>query len=390
MGRLSRALCERENLAPIWHQLHARIAADPQDADAIFDSSLILRLTGQLDEAQTYLRAALDLKASYLCRHGHGDRLTVMVLLAGADVMSNAPVDMVLEGSDVTVHYFHLDATGAADVPPHDVALLAVGEDAAHQPILHQLGNVLAGWPTPLMNADPERIAKMTRDQVSAALADASTILAPQNARLDRAQIEDFLDGDALPVAYPLTIRPVGTNCGKGLEKVEDHRGLSDYLQRYPDEAFFLAPFIDYSGTDGEFRKYRVAFIDGRPYPAHMAISKAWVVHYISAGMTESAAKRAEEAAWMDNFDVDFAVRHAEALQSIQDRIGVDYFSIDCAEARDGRLLFFEADVASIVHDLDPADMFPYKKRHMKRLFNAFIEALEARVEAKPKALSAA
>jgi hypothetical protein len=391
MGRLARALCEREDLTPVWSQLQARIAADPQDADAIFDSSLILRLTGQLDDAQTYLRAALDLKACYTCRHGRADRLAVLVLVAGADVTSNAPVDMVLDSSDLTAHYFHLDAAGAADLPAHDVALVAIGEDAKHQPILRQMSGVLFHWPRPVMNAQPERIADMTRDQVNAALAGAPGLLAPRTVQVDRASLLDALAaGGAPPVDYPLTIRPVGTDCGKGLEKVEDVRGLAAYLERYPEELFFLAPFIDYSDGDGQFRKYRITFIDGRPYPAHMAISPDWVVHYLSAGMTESAAKRAEEAAWMDTFDLDFAARHAAALQSIQDRVGVDYFSIDCAEARDGRLLFFEADVASIVHDLDPADLFPYKKRHMKRLFSAFIEALERRAAEAPEALNAA
>ncbi len=54
------------------------------------------------------------------------------------------------------------------------------------------------------------------------------------------------------------------------------------------------------------------------------------------------------------------------------DRLGLDYFAIDCAEAPDGSLLVFEADVAMIVHDLDPADLYPYKKRQMGKLFDAF------------------
>ena len=74
----------------------------------------------------------------------------------------------------------------------------------------------------------------------------------------------------------------------------------------------------------------------------------------------------------MEGFDADFAVRHADAFSALHRRIGLDYFGIDCAELPDGRLLLFEADVAMIVHDLDPEELFPYKKPAMHRLFAAF------------------
>ena len=75
-----------------------------------------------------------------------------------------------------------------------------------------------------------------------------------------------------------------------------------------------------------------------------MAISSNWMVHYLNAGMTESAEKRAEEAQAMATFDAGFARRHAAAFEALHERLGFDYYSIDCAETRDGRLLVFEAD----------------------------------------------
>ena len=98
------------------------------------------------------------------------------------------------------------------------------------------------------------------------------------------------------------------------------------------------------------------------------------MVHYPSAGMT----KRAEEAAFMRGCDTGFAVRHAAAFRSLCDKIGLDYFGIDCAETRDGRLLLFEADVAMIVHALDPEPF--YKKPVMQGLFAAFQQELRFKV----------
>ena len=52
--------------------------------------------------------------------------------------------------------------------------------------------------------------------------------------------------------------------------------------------------------------------------------------------------------------------------------LGLDYSQIDCAELPDGRLLVFEADVAAIIHQMDPPDLFPYKAAHMQRVMAAF------------------
>jgi hypothetical protein len=103
------------------------------------------------------------------------------------------------------------------------------------------------------------------------------------------------------------------------------------------------------------------------------------MVHYLNAGMAEHAERRLEEASWMADFDTDFAVRHADAFAALHRRLGLDYFAIDCAELSDGRLLLFEADVAMIVHSMDSATVFPYKKQSMATLFAAFEDALASR-----------
>ena len=124
------------------------------------------------------------------------------------------------------------------------------------------------------------------------------------------------------------------------------------------------------------YNKQRIVFIKGKAFASHMALSDHWIVHYLSAGMSQSAAKRAVEQAWMENFDTDFAVRHAEAFAALHRHIDLDYFGIDCAELPDGRLLVFEVDVAMVVHNMDSAGIYPYKQVAMRKLFDAFIEAV--------------
>jgi hypothetical protein len=203
---------------------------------------------------------------------------------------------------------------------------------------------------------------------------------------VDRARLEALLlSGDPIqgfesPAGlYPCLIRPHASHAGNGLSRIETPTDLAEYLRFSFERRFFLTAFHDYSGPDGLYRKFRVAFIDRQPFLCHMAVSGNWMVHYLNAGMTDSADKRAEEARAMATFDDGFVRRHDAAFQALHDRLGFDYYSIDCGETRDGRLLVFEADAAAIVHLMDPADMFPYKQPQMRKVFAAFDGMLRKR-----------
>jgi len=177
---------------------------------------------------------------------------------------------------------------------------------------------------------------------------------------------------------WPIIARPIGSHAGKGLEKLDDAAALGAYLAGHTAQAFFVAAFFDYAGADGLYRKLRVVFFAGRAYVAHMAVSERWMVHYLNADMGRPQ-NRAEEAAMMAGFDAGFAARHAEAFAALTDAFGLDYVGIDCAETTDGRLVVFEADVAMIVHAMDSAELYPYKKPQMRKLFEAFEGLLRAR-----------
>ncbi len=105
------------------------------------------------------------------------------------------------------------------------------------------------------------------------------------------------------------------------------------------------------------------------------------MIHYLNAGMTESAEKRAEEARFMADFDSGFAVRHAQAFKAVTDRLKLDYVGLDCAESADGELLIFEADSDMIVHAMDPVELFPYKQAVMRKIFDAFHAMLVNAIE---------
>jgi glutathione synthase/RimK-type ligase-like ATP-grasp enzyme len=313
-------------------------------------------------------------------------RCHVLILMAPGDLAENTPIDCLLEfgAVDLTFYYATLDAPLPADIPPHDVLLVAMSETDHNRPLLKVLESLLANWNKPVVNR-PQFIPNVERNTASLLLQNAPGLVMPLTHQVTRHYLEDVARGIVTltdiyaDCPFPIILRPLGSHAGRDLVRIDDAAAIASYLEAVPDNAFYLSRFVDYSGADGLFRKYRVALIDGTPYACHMAISSHWMIHYVNAGMYRDAGKRAEEAAFMDHF-ADFARRHKAALDAIYQRCGLDYICLDCAESRDGQLLIFEVDHAMVVHAMDPEDLFPYKQEHMLKVRTAFENLLFTRM----------
>ncbi len=384
-----RAIYEQRDISPFWNQLLERAAANLGDASAFMDASIVLHTVGETEKAVISQKAALDISRHYRIQNGKGTGLDILVFMTAGDFMANTPIEFLLEHSDANLLLYYVDADtrDLSDIPQHDVAFVAVGESTDNLPVLENIARLLQDWKGPILNNAPQSIANLSRDGVSTAFKDERWVLAPETVRVDRHTLQKLAAGEIEVgailegIRFPIIVRPLGTHAGKGMEKIGARWELSGYLNAHADTEFYLTPFIDYSDADGKFRKQRIAFINGKAYASHLAISDHWMVHYLSAGMATHADRREEEARWMADFDSDFAVRHAAAFDALHRRFGLDYFAIDCAELADGRLLMFEADVAMIVHSMDSEAVFPYKKQAMAKLFAAFEGALRERMQ---------
>ncbi|HXQ49453.1 MAG TPA: hypothetical protein VN802_00035 [Stellaceae bacterium] len=375
IARLSKRAFDGEDLKPLWRGLMDRYVVGDDDAATLMDLATLEQLFGDVESGLVCQRAALDRQKLYRTPAAvEPAALRLLALAAAGDIGANTPLEFLLEGSDVALDTLYVvpGCTLPAKLPPFDLAIVAVGESDANRPVLAEIARITSSWLEPVLN-DPARIAALSRASVAAMMQDVPGLLAPPTRRVARAALAREI------LAFPLIMRPVDSHAGRGLARLEGRAMLETYLEAHGDDSFYIAPFIDYRSADGLFRKYRIAFIDGAPYACHMAICDQWMIYYLNAGMRESAAKRAEEARFMADFDADFARRHGAALDAIAERIGLDYFAIDCAELPDGRLLLFEADIAMIVHAMDPPEIFPYKGPQMRKVFDAFRAMLRRR-----------
>ena len=370
------------DLAPLGEQLLARAAADPNDANALMDMSMILQLTGNRELALVMQMQALEIQTLYRLPARTGEPgVRLLAFMAPGDLMTNTPLDCLLEDddSDVALDMLYLGAglEAPAELPEHDLLFIAIGASDRNGELLVEIGEATRGWPRPVLNL-PEHTAWTSREAACERLRAAPGIVMPGTARIDRETLAR-LGSTELPLhtilddgAFPLIVRPLDSHAGQGLAKIDTPAAIGGYLDGIADDEFHVSSFIDYRGSDGQFRKYRVVLIEGRPYASHMGISEHWMIHYLNAGMAESAEKRAEEERFMTGFDEGFARRHAAAFRAIQERMMLDYLVIDCAETPAGGLLIFEVDTGAVVHALDPVDIFPYKQPQMRKVFAAF------------------
>ncbi len=387
LASLAKMVFDGADMAPLWERLTATLKGGvsglPEKYAALMDMGLIDQMRGDAARGLSFQAQALA-----HCRHyqlpaqGTPARLTVLGFVMAGRINANTPIEFLLEGSNITLHLLYVvPGLPLPPVPEHDVAMVLAAQSDEALPILQELERLLAHWPRPVLNR-PERIPRVSRECLSRLLASAPGVAIPATVRVNRSALDGVACGKT-PIeslltdgGFPLIVRPLDSHAGEGLEKLYSAAEMSAYLDRHADTEFSVSRFVDYRSPDGRYRKYRVMVIDGQPFPGHMAISDDWMIHYLNAGMLESAEKRAEEARFMERFPTDFGPRHAPAFAAITEALGLDYFGIDCAETPDGELLVFEAGTALVVHDMDSPDIFPYKSPPMRALFDAFREML--------------
>jgi len=386
-ARLTTMAFDGTDLRPLRDQLISKVVAGTAGAGEGLDLSLITQLLGDK-------RAGIAIQAEVLAFHQlyrspcsvEQPKLRVLALAAAIDMGGNTPIEFLLEGSAIELQTLYVVAGIELPVPlpDHDVAIVIASDSEECREALRKIDRAMSRWPRPLLNP-PQLVRNLDRDKLHGLLCGIQGLDIPATACVTRAQLSEVaisnigLADVAAELQFPIIVRPRGSHAGVGLAKIDNSVMIAQYLRDQPGQEFFISRFVDYAGHDGLFRNYRIALVDGRPYACHMAIADRWDIWYLNAGMAFSQSKRLEEERFMRTFDGDFALRHQGALAALVDRIGLDYFTIDCAENKDGELLIFEADNTAVVHNMDSPEVYPYKSPQMRKIFEAFAAMLYRR-----------
>jgi hypothetical protein len=387
LARLTRMSAAGSDLRPLWQRLVAKLIDGTIEPGEGLDLSLVAQLLGDKHAGLAIQREILACHQLFRlpCTPAK-PHLRVLALAAATDIGSNTPIEFLLQdsGIELTMLYVIAECGLPEPLPDHDIAIVIASDSADCRDALRKIADAMPGWPRPLLNP-PHLVANLDRDKLHRLLGGIAGLEIPETVAVTRACLSGLSRSAIAPstiaagFSFPLIVRPRGSHAGRGLAKIDNPAAMERYLGERSEEEFFVSRFVDYSSGDGLFRKYRIVVIDGRPYACHLAIADRWDIWYINAGMSQDASKRREEETFMQTFDSGFAERHYAALSGMIDRVGLDYFTLDCAETQNGSLLIFEADNTAIVHDMDPPDIYPYKVPQMRKLFDAFAAMLHRR-----------
>ena len=227
----------------------------------------------------------------------------------------------------------------------------------------------------PVINP-PHRIADTGRDAIARRLAGVPGCCVPQTRLYPAAELSAALaETSQESLTYPLLARPVGTHGGDNFEQFADPTQLGAFVKRLDASSYYLTPYVDYRSSDGYFRKYRFVCVGDEILPYHLAIDDKWKVHHVTTSMATNAWMQDEERTFLDDPWHVFGAEQRAALQAIREVMGLDYFGIDCALARDGAVVVFEVNASMLVHGNN--QRFPYKTKAVERIKQAFQALLE-------------
>lgn len=351
------------------------VADDPTDVGAHLAIYEVAQLVRRPELALEHQRRAIALAPVHSTPARGTETYALLVPCVPGPFTANTPVDFLFDPERVTIHRWYVDPEAGAPppLPPYDAVFVAAGESQAAQPALRMLEQILPHQPKPVVNP-PEGILRLGRIPFAELFAEAEACRVVETVRLSR----EAYAKQGFPL--PHIVRPVDSHGGHGLERIHDDAGRAAYLAGVDAPELYLQPFVDYRGADGWYRKYRIIFVDGEPYPFHLAISPRWMVHYYNAAMSEHQWMRDEEHAFLARMDEVFHGRLRSALDEAAQLLALDYVGIDCAIDREGRLLIFEADNALLVHLLDDRSLFPYKFEYVPRICAALDAMLRRRI----------
>jgi hypothetical protein len=370
---LGNLFLEAGDLAPAREHYEAALALDSQFAQAHQGLGNLLAELGHEEAAARHQRLGLwDQRAIELPYRGEAEPVQVLLLVSGR--RGDVPIrhlldDKVFRTFVVLPNVYDPDAP----LPPHDVVFNAIGDADSCALALDRAVTLMERTFAPVINS-PAAVLSTGRAANSRRLGAIPGVVAPVIANLPRAVLSSADAVESLAhrgFQFPLLLRAPGFHNGRHFLRVENADGLRTALTELPGEELTAIRYLDARGPDGKYRKYRVMMIGGWLYPLHLAISRHWKIHYVTAEMTEDAGHRAEEAKFLQDMPGVLGPRAMAALADIQDALGLDYAGIDFGLSASGEVLLFEANATMTVVPPGRDQRWDYRRAAIQRVEDA-------------------
>lgn len=148
----------------------------------------------------------------------------------------------------------------------------------------------------------------------------------------------------------------------------------------FDGRAYYIRPFYNYRSKDRLYRKYRFFVIGDKILPGHLIISKEWYIKDDIEAHKDLKNKistiEAEEKAFLKKYQK----KRSPALLSLKEKLGLDFFAVDCSITEKGNIILFNVDCEA--HYFDRCKKEGY---YLSKQIQRFNEAVETMVVNKLK-----
>ncbi len=348
-----------------WYRACLRL--DPDMVAAHQNLASIMEVDGRAEFARYHRDQAYG-RQSIFFDQSENAQLTVLILCTAAT--GNVPFDWLLPQARFNrvrwVMEYARDEQFES-LPEFDLVFNAIGDHDVSPASQAAMARLLAGCDKPVLNS-PQAVALTARENLPTLFGNINHLLVPKALRLQQAPDDEHLRENGM--IAPLLVRPIASHGGKGLRLYTTEEQLAQAT--WPSDAAHVCAYHDYRSEDGFFRKYRVIFIGGKPYPYHLAISENWLVHYATADMLHHQWKRDEELRFLAYPAAVLGWSAMQALRGMGRRLELDFFGVDCSILSDGRLLVFEANATMLVHLEEYHAELQFKNPYVQKILDAF------------------
>jgi tetratricopeptide (TPR) repeat protein len=375
--QLGKTCFELNELEAALGHFEQAVSLNPGDSDSLYWIGGIKQRAGEIAAAEAAYAAAAQIQP-LIKRPAAKFPADFRILALYAPFAGNTPTEYLFRDAAYdtdTLALFHA-AEHDAERLKQDVQVVVnlISDADQAQAVLPLAGDLVRRLGKPTVN-DPGKIERTTRDMVADLLQGIPDCRIPKVWR-QQAGADFSLPAlqAALPSSSAILVRPVGTHGGDDFEKIESPAELASLLEQRCSTDRYLIEYIDYRSYDDYFRKYRFIFVGEEILPYHLAIGSDWKLHHDNTDMVNQPWMQREEESFLGDPATAFNAGHYQALRTIRQRVGLDYFGIDCGLDRSGNLVVFEVNASMLVHDRN--EQFPYKAPHVARIKSAFDEML--------------
>lgn len=370
---LGNLLREEGELDAARAEYEAALRLAPDHAEAHRGMALILLEAREEEAAQAHLQAGFRAGAVTVLPY-RGQHEPVPAILLVSSAKGNAPLQALLDDEVFQVTVIVADFFEAAQpLPPHRLIVNAIGDADLCCKALDSAVAIVARSSVPVINA-PAAVLKTGRADNAVRLAGIPGVITPATVNISKDRLtgpEGYNAVVELGFSYPFLLRSPGFHIGQHFNLIADERDLAAAVTSLPGRSLSLIRYLDARGADGKIRKYRVMMIDGRIYPAHLAVAHQWKVHYFTADMAGNAAHRAEDEAFLNNMPSVLGSRALRALECMRDALALDYAGVDFGLDRHGNVLLFEANAAMTIHPPAADERWAFRREPVAKILDA-------------------